>query len=98
MYTMDQIHHIRELFYTQGKNLTEITREVDCDWRTAQKYVDMEDFSPAAPCIRKPAVSRLDPYKARIDAWLEADKSAPRKQRHTARRVHERLKEEFTRD
>ena len=94
MYTMDQIHHIRELFYTQGKNLTEITREVDCDWRTAQKYVDMEDFSPAAPCIRKPAVSRLDPYKARIDAWLEADKSAPRKQRHTARRVHERLKEE----
>lgn len=27
--------------------------------------------------------------------WLEADKIAPRKQRHTAKRVHARLQEEF---
>ena len=69
MYTMDQIHHIRELFYTQGKNLTEITREVGCDWRTAQKYVDMEDCSPAAPGA-KLTTSSLDPYKPLINAWL----------------------------
>ena len=29
-----------------------------------------------------------------IDGWLEADKSAPKKQRHTARRVFQRLVEE----
>jgi transposase len=29
-----------------------------------------------------------------IDAWLEEDRSAPRKQRHTARRVWQRLVEE----
>lgn len=29
-----------------------------------------------------------------IDEWLEADRSAPRKQRHTARRVWQRLSEE----
>jgi transposase len=30
-----------------------------------------------------------------IDGWLEADKSAPKKQRHTARRVFQRLVEEL---
>jgi len=29
-----------------------------------------------------------------IDDWLEADRQAPRKQRHTARRIHERLQRE----
>ena len=36
----------------------------------------------------------LGPWKATIDAWLEADRTAPRKQRHTARRVWQRLVEE----
>src|SRR5262249_34452397 len=31
------------------------------------------------------------PYKAIVDGWLEADAGAPRKQRHTARRIHQRL-------
>jgi hypothetical protein len=30
-----------------------------------------------------------------IDGWLEADRDAPRKQRHTARRVWQRLVEEY---
>jgi hypothetical protein len=29
-----------------------------------------------------------------IDEWLRADREAPRKQRHTARRVWERLRDE----
>ena len=96
MFTMDQIHRIRELFYEQGKNLTEIATIMDCDWRTVRKYVDMEDFSPPVP---KPAsneqhTSKLDPYKPIIDQWLMDDLKAPRKQRHTAKRVYDRLKEE----
>ena len=97
MFTMDQIHRIRELFYEQGKNLTEIATIMDCDWRTVRKYVDMEDFSPSVP---KPAsneqhTSKLDPYKPIIDQWLMDDLKAPRKQRHTAKRVYDRLKEEI---
>jgi transposase len=34
---------------------------------------------------------KLGPYRAVIDGWLEADRDAPRKQRHTARRVWQRL-------
>lgn len=42
---------------------------------------------------RRPT-SALDPWKPTIDGWLEADRNAPRKQRHTARRVWQRLGDE----
>ena len=51
----------------------------------------------AVPPERKAVVRAapaLDPWKPMIDGWLEADRTAPRKQRHTARRVWQRLVEE----
>src|SRR3954470_7999482 len=36
----------------------------------------------------------LGAYRAVIDAWLVADREAPRKQRHTAKRVWQRLCDE----
>ncbi|HLI56261.1 MAG TPA: IS21 family transposase [Actinomycetota bacterium] len=36
----------------------------------------------------------LGPWKETIDGWLEADREVPRKQRHTARRIWQRLVEE----
>ena len=98
MYTMDQIHRIRELYFEQGKNLSEIAEILGCDWRTVRKYVDQEDFSPPKP-VPQSAVqrsSKLDPYKKQIDEWLQEDKKAPRKQRHTAKRVYSRLQENFS--
>jgi len=54
-------------------------------------------LSSAVPPERKrperPAPS-LDRWKPTIDGWLAADRLAPRKQRHTARRVWQRLTEE----
>ena len=40
------------------------------------------------PRRRSPA---MDPWAAVVDGWLLADREAPRKQRHTARRVWQRL-------
>jgi transposase len=36
----------------------------------------------------------LGPYRELIDSWLLADRQAPLKQRHTAKRIHQRLVEE----
>ena len=36
----------------------------------------------------------LGAYRELIDGWLLADREAPRKQRHTAKRIHQRLVEE----
>jgi hypothetical protein len=45
------------------------------------------------PPERRPA-PKLGPYRELIDEWLVADRQAPRKQRHTARRIWQRLVEE----
>jgi hypothetical protein len=53
--------------------------------------------SPLPPPKRAPVsrpAPKLGAYRAVIDAWLEADREAPRKQRHTARRIHQRLVDE----
>lgn len=96
MTTMDQIHRIRELYYEQDKNLKEIAIIMNCDWRTVRKYVDMEDFNTPSPTpvSKEEHESKLDPFKLFIDEWLEADKLAPRKQRHTAKRIYRRLRDE----
>src|SRR3954469_13450082 len=58
--------------------------------------------APPVPPGRAPPVSRPAPklgaYRAVIDAWLEADRKAPRKQRHTAKRIHQRLVDEHGAD
>ena len=46
-------------------------------------------------CRVNEASSPLDLLKPIIDKWLEGDLKAPRKQRHTAKRVYERLQEEY---
>lgn len=54
-------------------------------------------LSSAWPAERKkpePRRTRLDLFKPVIDAWLRADLDAPRKQRHTAKRVFDRLLDE----
>jgi transposase len=53
--------------------------------------------SPLPPAKRTPTsrpAPRLGRYRALVDAWLEADRDAPRKQRHTAKRIHRRLVDE----
>ncbi len=43
-----------------------------------------------APDVPKPS-PKLDPWKPLINQWLEEDLKVPRKQRHTARRIWQRL-------
>lgn len=53
-----------------------------------------EALGSAWPAPRKklpPRKSRLDPFKAAIDAMLLADLDAPRKQQHTVQRIFDRL-------
>ena len=94
--TMDQIHHIREMFYQQDKSISQIASETGLNRKTISKYVDMEDFNspPPTSVSEEGHESKLDPFKPLINEWLQADKLAPRKQRHTAKRVFRRLKDE----
>lgn len=76
-----------------GRSVAEISRETGVSEPTVRKYVNMKGFSPKAPS-KKQAPSILDACKPVVDAWLEGDRRNWRKQRHTAKRTHERLAEE----
>lgn len=89
---MTQQNHIRKMFFEQGLNISEIAEETEYDRKTVRKYLNQEDWSIKPK--RVPAnknKSKLDPFKAEIDTWLEDDKRARKKQRHTAKRVFDRL-------
>ena len=93
MIAMDKVHSIRQLFYEQGKSVSDIAAETGHDRKTISKYLDMTDFNTPEPKKEDPEnmCPKLDAYKPLIDQWLLDDRKAPRKQRHTAKRVFKRL-------
>jgi transposase len=94
MLTMDDIKYIRRMHDAEGCSIREIMRRSGYHYETVKKYLDMEDFNdPPKPPKELPSL--LDPLKPVIDKWLEDDLKAPRKQRHTAKRVYDRLREEY---
>lgn len=89
---MEHIYHIRYEFNNKGKTIREISRETGHNRETVAKIVKQEDFRVPAP-IKRSRTSKTDVYRDRVRQWLTDDQLAPRKQRHTARRVYHRLKE-----
>jgi transposase len=86
----EQIRRDREF---EGLSLRALAEKYRVHRRTVRQALE----SPVPP-VRKRPVGRsapaLGPYRALIDSWLEADRRAPRKQRHTARRIWRRLVDE----
>jgi transposase len=73
------------------------TRALAVKYGVHRRAVRQALASPLPPAKRVPVwrpAPKLGAYHALIDAWLEADRDAPRKQRHTARRIWQRLVEE----
>ncbi len=66
-------------------------------YRVHRRTVRQALESAVPPARKRPEgrpAPKLGEWRELIDAWLEADRGAPRKQRHTAKRIHERLRDE----
>ena len=95
MLTMTQVHDIRKQFFEEGKTISAIHRETGFDRKTIRAYIAKKDFNQDIKQPAKPLFPSLEPYKACIDSWLSGDKNAKKKQRHTAKRVFDRLNKDF---
>jgi transposase len=74
-------------------SLRQAAREYDLNFRTVQKIVAQSEpppFQPPPPRARPV----LGPFLHVIQQILDDDRLAPPKQRHTARRIYERLRDE----
>ena len=93
MLRMNQIDQIKDL-QRQGHGPQEIARRLGVDRKTVGKYLRTDDFN-ATKKSRHEHPSKLDSWKPIIDGWLEEDQKMRYKQRHTAKRIHNRLLSEY---
>ncbi len=92
---MKQWTEIRRRVLVEGVSKSQILEETGMHWRTLEKI--LTHSQPPGYRIRKPRPKpRLGPYLHRIEEILqkEQNQNIPKKQRHTAKRIFERLREE----
>jgi len=92
---MAEVEYIKHLYENEEKSLREISKIVNKDFRTVQKYAYQNDWQPTIGVRMEPSeFPVLGSFIPRIDEWLMQDKQEPRKQRHTAIRIFKRLQNE----
>jgi transposase len=96
MLEVEQYEYIRTAHRIYNKNISEIARETGHSRNTVKKVLRGEyggySKRKTQPC------PVLGPYHDIICKWLEEDLGRPQKQRHTAKRIYDRLvkEHEFT--
>jgi len=86
---MDQYEFIRTAHRVYGKNITELSRQTGHSRNTIKKAIRGEPWGYKEREFQGLPV--LGGYQTIIDEWLKKDRDQPRKQRHTSRRVFNRL-------
>lgn len=93
MFVVESYAAVRRFVFMEGRSRREAARVFGLSRETVSK---MCRFSAPPGYVRaRPAAKpKLDPLVGVIDAILEADRTAPVKQQHTAKRIFERLRDE----
>ena len=94
MKTMFEYDLVRRLYYRDGLSKHEISRRTGLHRKTINKML-LYARPPGYRLSRPRPKTKLDPFLGIIDQILEDDRKAPKKQRHTARRILVRLHQEY---
>jgi transposase len=90
---VEQFEQIRREREREGLSIRELARRHGVHRRAVRQAL----ASPLPPPRKSPEgrlAPKLGPFRPLIDEWLLADREAPRKQRHTAKRIWQRLVDE----
>jgi transposase len=90
---VDQWIEIRRRVLNHEISKRQACEEYELHWQTLKKILSQ----PVPPERREPGPprpSKLDPFRPAIQAMLDSDRQSHRKQRHTAWRIFERLRDE----
>lgn len=91
---MVDIEYIRKKHFIEGWTIRKISRNLQVSRQSVRKALKSSEIPKYNLSSTKPCPV-LDPYKPLILEWLEKDKTAPKKQQHTARRIFERLRDDY---
>src|SRR5438105_4548041 len=84
---------VRYAVQIEGLSRREAARQFGINPRTVAKMLAFS-VPPGYRRRRSPARPKLDPFTGIIDGILAEDEGRPRKQRHTSKRIFERLRDE----
>jgi len=90
---MEQFEQIRRDHAREELSIRELAARHGVHRRAVRQALESAIPPPKRPPVVRPA-PKLGPYRQVIDEILVADREVPRKQRHTARRIWQRLVEE----
>ena len=93
MYSVELYRRVRRACHVEGMSERAAALHFGIDRKTVSKILK-HSVPPGYRRARPPVRPKLDPFIAIIDQILEGDKVRPRKQRHTAKRIYERLRDE----
>ena len=94
MLRMVDIEYIRKKHFIEGWSIRKISRNLDVARQTVRKALQSSEIPRYNLSKAKPSPV-LDSFKEIILEWLKQDEEAPKKQRHTARNIYNRLCEEY---
>lgn len=92
MISMSQTYSIRQM-RKNGESISEIARKTGVSRNTVYAKLAISDLSPRMP-VKRGKAKTPDRYRGVIGSWLDEDAANWRKQRHTARRIWQRLRDE----
>lgn len=93
---MARVNDIRKSFFNEGASISELARTYEHDRKTIRKCISRDDWNEEPRhSTASPRESKLNPFKPVIDEWLQNDLRSRAKQRHTAKRVYNRLEDEY---
>jgi len=90
---MEQWTEIRRRVLVEGVSQRQIQRETGMHWKTVRKVLKHSE-PPGYRRQKARAKPKIGVYVGRIEQILKEDLSLPKKQRHTAKRIFERLQKE----
>lgn len=88
---MAMIGKIRRMHHRQSKSVREIARATSLSRNTVRKYLRVEQVEEPK-CERAARPTKLTPYHETIKQALKADAHRPKRERRTARALHEEIK------
>ena len=91
MYRVDLYARVRHACRIKKMSVHEASRVFSLDRKTVRKMLSFS-VPPGYRRSAPPRRPKLDPFTGIIDRILEDDRTHPRKQRHTAKRIFDRLR------
>lgn len=85
---------IRRLYFVQGKSMRWIARELKMSRKTVRKALN-DALPPEYNLTKSKPRPVTGPIQPIVEQWLLEDQERPKKQRHTADKIYERLVEEY---